>query len=40
MTVNTEKVAAAEQVTFESLGLAPEILKALSEFGYTTPTPI
>ena len=29
-----------EQTTFESLGLAPEILKALSEFGYTTPTPI
>ena len=40
MTVNTEKVAAAEQVTFESLGLAPDILKALSEVGYTTPTPI
>ncbi len=28
------------QTTFESLGLAPEILKALSESGYTKPTPI
>jgi ATP-dependent RNA helicase RhlE len=29
-----------DNTTFESLGLAPEILKALSEFGYTKPTPI
>ncbi len=29
-----------EQTTFESLGLAPELLKALSESGYTKPTPI
>lgn len=34
MTTNTENT------TFASLGLAPEILKALSEFGYTEPTPI
>lgn len=27
-------------VTFASLNLAPEILKALDEFGYKTPTPI
>lgn len=40
MTVNTENEVIQEQTTFESLGLAPEILKALSEFGYTTPTPI
>ncbi len=26
--------------SFDTLGLAPQILKALSEFGYTTPTPI
>jgi ATP-dependent RNA helicase RhlE len=29
-----------DNITFESLGLAPDILKALSEFGYTKPTPI
>jgi len=40
MTVKTENEVIQEQTTFESLGLAPEILKALSEFGYTTPTPI
>jgi len=27
-------------VTFETLGLAPQLLKALTESGYTTPTPI
>ena len=27
-------------MTFESLGLAPALLRALSEQGYTTPTPI
>ncbi len=26
--------------SFDTLGLAPQLLKALSEFGYTTPTPI
>jgi len=29
-----------DAVNFESLGLAPELLKALTEFGYTQPTPI
>ena len=29
-----------ENIRFADLGLAPEILKALEEFGYTTPTPI
>lgn len=29
-----------ETVNFDSLGLAPELLKALTESGYTTPTPI
>ena len=27
-------------VSFDTLGLAPQLLKALAEFGYTTPTPI
>ncbi|MGC2047728.1 MAG: ATP-dependent helicase, partial [Gallionella sp.] len=27
-------------MSFEQLQLAPEILKALAESGYTTPTPI
>jgi len=30
----------SENPTFESLGLSPEILKAVAESGYTTPTPI
>lgn len=29
-----------ENVKFDQLGLAPELLKALTESGYTTPTPI
>ena len=29
-----------ETVNFDNLGLAPELLKALAESGYTTPTPI
>ena len=29
-----------ENISFASLSLAPEILKALDEFGYTIPTPI
>jgi ATP-dependent RNA helicase RhlE len=32
--------AAAPAVTFDSFGLAPEILKAVLEQGYTIPTPI
>ena len=27
-------------MTFESLGLAPALLRALAEQGYTVPTPI
>lgn len=30
----------APLVTFETLGLAPQLLKSLTESGYTTPTPI
>jgi len=40
MTVTTGNEVTQEQTTFESLGLAPELLKALSESGYTKPTPI
>jgi len=32
--------AAPSAPTFDSLGLSPEILKAVGESGYTTPTPI
>jgi ATP-dependent RNA helicase RhlE len=40
-TDNTENIASeAINLTFESLGLAPALLQALSESGYTTPTPI
>ncbi len=31
---------APDAVTFESLGLSPEVLKAVAESGYTIPTPI
>lgn len=27
-------------MTFEDLGLGPELLKAIAELGYTKPTPI
>ena len=27
-------------MTFEDLGLSPEVLRAVLEVGYTTPTPI
>ena len=41
MTTNTtEALAANESVNFDSLGLAPALLKAILETGYTTPTPI
>src|SRR5688572_13158213 len=36
----TESVNIDIPVNFDSLGLAPELLKALTESGYTTPTPI
>jgi superfamily II DNA/RNA helicase len=29
-----------EQVTFADLGLSPKVLSAVSDTGYTTPTPI
>src|SRR3546814_14530728 len=31
---------ATNPMTFETLGLSPALLRALSENGYTTPTPI
>jgi ATP-dependent RNA helicase RhlE len=36
----TDNTLDTENITFSSLNLAPEILKALAEFGYTKPTPI
>lgn len=39
MTENTETDAAPE-ITFEDLGLGPNILKAIADSGYTHPTPI
>ena len=39
-TENTSMTPNSDNVTFDTLGLAPELLKALSEFGYTKPTPI
>jgi superfamily II DNA/RNA helicase len=36
----SEAPPAAEQPTFHSLGLSAEVLRAVSESGYTTPTPI
>ncbi len=33
-------VTASEQVTFADLGLSPKVLSAVSDTGYTTPTPI
>ena len=39
--MTTETTPAAESaVTFESLGLHPNLLKAIADSGYTTPTPI
>ena len=31
---------AASEITFSDLGLAPEILRAVTDEGYTRPTPI
>jgi superfamily II DNA/RNA helicase len=36
----SETIEAPSAPTFDSLGLSPEILKAVGESGYTTPTPI
>jgi len=41
MSTNTiEVLESPENVNFESLGLAPALLKAIVDTGYTTPTPI
>jgi ATP-dependent RNA helicase RhlE len=40
MSTNTEAEVAMPSINFESLGLAPPLLKAVVETGYTTPTPI
>jgi len=39
-TTVSETTATPPSPTFDSLGLSPEILRAVSESGYTTPTPI
>jgi superfamily II DNA/RNA helicase len=39
-TMNTEAAAAEPSVTFADFGLAPEILRALTDQGYVHPTPI
>ncbi|HEY8948177.1 MAG TPA: DEAD/DEAH box helicase [Rhizomicrobium sp.] len=36
----SQETSAPAQTTFNDLGLSPEILKAVAESGYTTPTPI
>ncbi|HEY8119578.1 MAG TPA: DEAD/DEAH box helicase [Methylophilaceae bacterium] len=36
----SQPTLSTDTISFASLNLAPEILKALEEFGYTTPTPI
>ncbi len=40
ISITSETTSTPDQSTFESLGLSPEVLKAVSESGYTTPTPI
>jgi ATP-dependent RNA helicase RhlE len=40
MTANTAATAEATPVTFDSLGLMSELLRAVTEQGYTEPTPI
>ncbi|GAB4120806.1 MAG: DEAD/DEAH box helicase [Sideroxydans sp.] len=37
---NIETAATAAPITFDALGLAPAILKAIADAGYTTPSPI
>jgi ATP-dependent RNA helicase RhlE len=39
-TSSTIATTLATDARFEDLGLCPEILKAVGESGYTTPTPI
>lgn len=40
MTVTESNTTSETTITFESLSLAPQLLKALAESGYTKPTPI
>src|SRR5574343_1894308 len=37
---DTPAAEAAPEITFADLGLAPEILRAVTDEGYTKPTPI
>ncbi|MCZ3141007.1 DEAD/DEAH box helicase, partial [Acinetobacter baumannii] len=37
---NTTAVPTPTDITFDSFGLDPRVLRALSEQGYTKPTPI
>ena len=39
-TVGTPAAEAAAEITFADLGLAPELLRAVLDEGYTKPTPI
>jgi superfamily II DNA/RNA helicase len=39
-TAETQAETSSKQPTFADLGLAPEVLKAVAESGYTIPTPI
>lgn len=40
MTESVTEAVNADKPSFSTLGLAPELLRALTESGYTTPTPI
>jgi superfamily II DNA/RNA helicase len=40
MTATDKNDSTESTTTFETLGLAPQLLKSLNESGYTTPTPI
>ncbi len=39
-TIEAEQVTESEAASFENLGLSAEVLKAVRDAGYTTPTPI
>ncbi len=39
-TIEAEQVSESEAASFENLGLSAEVLKAVRDAGYTTPTPI
>jgi len=40
LSTTSETIPAAEQPTFDTLGLSADVLRAVTESGYTTPTPI